>query len=149
MAMKKLVFLIVLLAVTVANQVQAASAVLPLKAKQLQAVKLDSIPPWPAEMVLKGANEHALKVLHKGELVVTIYSAEPGVIKIIEPYPYDEFVLVLEGQVTLIPIDGDAQTYLTGESFLVPKGWQGTWDMPYKFREMIIVETKAWVAAEE
>lgn len=147
--MKKLCFLIALVAVTVANQVQAASAVLPLKAKQLQTLKLDSIPPWPAEMVLKGTNEHALKVLHKGEIVVTVYAAEPALIKIIEPYPYDEFVLVLEGQVTLTPIDGDAQTYLTGESFLVPKGWQGTWDMPFKFREMIIVETKAWVASEE
>jgi hypothetical protein len=26
----------------------------------------------------------------------------------------------------------------------VPKGWMGTWDMPVKYREKIIVETKAW-----
>ena len=80
---------------------------------------------------------------------MTVYAAEPALIDISEPYPYDEFVLVLEGEVTLTSLDGEKQTYGVGESFLVPKGWQGTWDMPFKFREMIIVETRAWVAAEE
>jgi uncharacterized cupin superfamily protein len=36
-----------------------------------------------------------------------------------------------------------------GDTFLVPKGWLGTWDMPGKYREMIVIETKAWVASEE
>jgi uncharacterized cupin superfamily protein len=58
-------------------------------------------------------------------------------------------VLVLEGEVTLTSLDGEKQTYRVGDAFVVPKGWQRTWDMPYKFREMIIVETRAWVANEE
>ena len=35
-----------------------------------------------------------------------------------------------------------------GDTFLVPKGWMVTWDMPFKYREMIIVETRAWLAEE-
>ena len=58
-------------------------------------------------------------------------------------------LMVLEGEVTLTSRDGEKQTYKVGESFVVPKGWQGTWDMPSKFREMIIVETRAWKANEE
>lgn len=129
--------------------VQAGSGVLGLKAEGLRGLTLDSIPPWPAEMVLKGTNKHAMKVLHKGEVVATVYAAEPAVINITEPYSYDEFVLVLEGEVTLTPTGGEGQTYQVGDSFLVPKGWTGTWDMPFKFRELIIVETRAWEATEE
>jgi len=146
----KTLSLILFLATALAGiQAPAASAVLGLKVGQMRELKLDSIPPWPAEMVLKGTNEHALKVLHKGEFVVTVYAAEPALIDISYPYPYDEFVLVLEGEVTLTSRDGEKQTYKVGESFVVPKGWQGTWDMPSKFREMIIVETRAWIANEE
>ena len=147
--MKKFSFLMVLVAATVGMAVQAEPDVLPLNAGEMQVLKLDSIPPWPAEMVLKGTNEHWQKELHRGEVAVTIYEAMPAVLDISEPSPYDEFVLVLEGEVTLTPIDGEKQTYKAGETFLVPKGWVGTWDMPVKFREMIIVETGAWVASGE
>ncbi|HIG44685.1 MAG TPA: DUF861 domain-containing protein [Gammaproteobacteria bacterium] len=73
----------------------------------------------------------------------------PAVIDVSEPFPYDEFVVVLEGEVTLTDIDGSAQTYRVGDSFTVPKGWRGTWDMPVKYREMIVVETNAWEASGE
>lgn len=147
--MKIVSILLFLVTFLVSAQGQAASAVLGLNADQMRDLKLDRIPPWPAEQVLKGTNEHALKVLHKGEFVVTVYAAEPALIDISYPYPYDEFVLVLEGEVTLTSRDGEKQTYKVGDTFLVPKGWQGTWDMPQKFREMIIVESRAWVANEE
>lgn len=147
--MKNLSFLIVLVAATVGIPVQAEPGVLSLDAEEMRELKLDSIPPWPAGIVLKGTNEHWQKVLHQGEVAVTIYEAQPALIDVSEPYPYDEFVLVLEGQVTLTHIDGEKQTYRVGETFLVPKGWQGTWDMPFKYREMIIVETRAWVASGE
>ena len=34
-------------------------------------------------------------------------------------------------------------------AFLMPKGRLGTWDMPLKYREMIVIETRAWLASEE
>jgi uncharacterized cupin superfamily protein len=147
--MKQLGFLVALLAGALTMQANAGPGILPLNPDELRKLELDSIPPWPAEMVLSGTNEHWQKVLHRGEYVVTIYEAMPAVIDISDPYPYDEFVQVLKGEVTLTPIKGEKQTFRVGESFNVPKGWMGTWDMPLKFREMIIVETRAWVATEE
>ncbi len=147
--MKNLGLLVLLIAAIAAAPVQAAPGVLPLKVEELKLLKLDSIPPWPAEMVLKGTNEHWQKVLHQGEFVVTIYEAQPALIDISTPYPYDEFVLVLEGEVTLSATEGEKRTYRAGDSFVVPKGSTGTWNMPVKFREMIIVETRAWLASGE
>jgi uncharacterized cupin superfamily protein len=147
--LKNFCFLVVLLVSTLAMQTEADPGILSLNPDELRKLELDSIPPWPDEIVLSGTNEHWQKVLHKGEFVVTIYEAMPALIDISEPYPYDEFVQVLQGEVTLTPAKGRKQTYRVGESFTVPKGWMGTWDMPFKFREMIIVETRAWVATEE
>ena len=112
-------------------------------------MELESIPPWPDGVVLSGTNEHWQKILHHGEYVVVVYEAMPAVIDISEPYPYDEYVQVLKGEVTLTDMDRKALTFRVGESFNVPKGWMGTWAMPVKFREMIVIETRAWVATEE
>ena len=147
--MKNLGLLALLIAAIAAATVQAAPGALPLNVEELKVLKLNSIPPWPAEMVLKGTNEHWQKVIHQGDFVVTIYEAQPALIDISFPYPYDESVLVLEGEVTLSATDGEKRTYRAGDSFVVPKGFTGTWDMPVKFREMIIIETRAWLASGE
>ena len=99
-------------------------------------------------MVLEGESENWESILHQGDFVVSIYEAVPAVIEISDPFPYDEFVSILEGEVTLTNIDGGTQTYKPGDTFLVPKGWLGTWDMPVKYRDMIIIETDALLAAE-
>jgi uncharacterized cupin superfamily protein len=126
----------------------AAPEVLPLDADELRQMELKTIPPFPAEIILKGESENWESVIHQGDFVVSVYEASPAVIDISEPFPYDEFVLVLEGEVTLTNIDGEAQTYKPGDTFLVPKGWLGTWAMPVKYREMIIIETDAFFAEE-
>lgn len=141
--------LIALLLATISLGAQAAPQFLSLNAKKLGEMDLERIPPFPAEMVLEGESENWEQVVHQGDFVVAVFEASPAIIEIGEPFPYDEFVLVLEGQVTLTNIDGEKQTYSPGDTFLVPKGWLGTWDMPDKYREMIIIETDAWVAAEE
>ena len=66
----------------------------------------------------------------------------------LEPFPYDEYVLVLAGEVTLTSDGGHSKTFGTGDSFLVPKGWTGIWDMPGQYLEKIVVEAAAWNAAE-
>ena len=35
-----------------------------------------------------------------------------------------------------------------GDTFLVPKGYLGTWHMPEHYREMIVIETKQWLGNE-
>jgi uncharacterized cupin superfamily protein len=146
--MKNPSFLITFLLAAVSSGVQAAPRFLPLDANEMQAMDLESIAPFPAEIVLKGESENWESVLHQGDIVVSVFAASPAIIDINEPFPYDEFVLVLEGEVTLTNIDGGTATYTEGDTFLVPKGWMGTWDMPVKYREMIVIETDALMAAE-
>lgn len=147
--MKKLGMIVALVATAMAMHAKADPIVVPLHVEAMRTLKLDSIPPWPEGMVIKGANQHWQKEVHRGEVAVTIYESMPAVIDVSEPFPYDEFVVVLEGEVTLTDLEGNAQTYREGDSFTVPKGWRGTWDMPVKYREMIVVETGAWIASEE
>ena len=147
--MKHLNILIVLVMGLLTVQVNADPAVVPLHLEKMKAMELESIPPWPDGVVLKGTNQHWQKELHRGEVAVTLYESAAAGIDVSEPFPYDEFVLVLEGEVTLTDLEGNAQTYREGDSFTVPKGWRGTWDMPARYREMIVVETKAWEASGE
>lgn len=140
--------LIASLLVTVGFGAHAAPEVLPLDTDKLREMKLETTPPFPVQMVLEGTSEHWQEVLHQGEFVVAIYEAKPALLDISEPFPYDEFVMVLKGQVTLTHVDGEKQTYKEGETFVVPKGFMGTWDMPKDYREMIVVETKAWLESE-
>jgi len=146
--MTRVTFPITLLLAAASFSAQAVPGFLPLDADELRAVELESIPPFPAEVVLKGESENWQKVIHQGDYVVALFEASPAIIDVNEPFPYDEFVQVLEGEVTLTNIDGRTATYRQGDTFLVPKGWMGTWDMPFKYREMIIVETQAWLAGE-
>ena len=146
--MKKLLLAACMLGSALAMSAEAEISVLGLDADQLRAMELETIPPWPDELVLSGTNEHSQKILHEGEFVVVLYESEAAVIDISYPFPYDEYVLVLEGEVILTSTSGEKQRYGVGESFVVPKGWMGTWDMPVKYREKIVVERKAWDESE-
>jgi uncharacterized cupin superfamily protein len=127
---------------------QAETEILSLNSAALREMTLESLPPWPDDMVLSGTNEHGQKILHEGEFVIALYEAMPATIDVAIPYTYDEYVLVLEGSVVLISTEGVRQEYQTGDQFLVPRGWTGTWEMPSRFRELIIVETDQWEASE-
>ncbi len=146
--MKKLLLAACLLGSVLAMSAKAEVSVLGLNADQLREMELESIPPWPDELVLSGTNKHWQKILHLGEFVVVLYESEAAVIDVSYPFPYDEYVLVLEGEVILTSTSGERRRYSVGESFVVPKGWMGTWDMPVKYREKIVVERKAWDESE-
>lgn len=141
--------LLALLLAILSSGAHAAPEVLPLDVDKMREMKLEHIPPFPPEIVLKGKSENWEHVLYRGDFVVAVFEASPAIIDVGEPYPYDQFVLVLEGRVTLTETDGQSNTYTPGDTFLVPKGWLGTWDMPVKYREMIVIETRAWDAIEE
>lgn len=146
--MRSQTLFITLLLAAASFSAQAAPEFLPLDADKMRTMELERIPPFPAELVLKGMSENWESVIHQGDFVVSVFAASPAIIDINEPFPYDEFVLVLEGEVTLTNVDGGTATYKEGDTFLVPKGWLGTWDMPFKYREMIVIETDALLAGE-
>lgn len=98
--------------------------------------------PWPKRSLVSGVESHRFDSLFAGQLVVSIYEADDGMLKI-EDYPFDEFVHVLHGRAILTADGGTPQTFKAGDTFVVPKGFTGTWEMQDNFREMIVIEKEA------
>ncbi|MDG2459397.1 MAG: cupin domain-containing protein [Luminiphilus sp.] len=57
-----------------------------------------------------------------------MYKAGSQRFDITEPYGVDEFMLFLEGSVTLTSADGSAVTVNAGEAVTIPKEWTGVWE---------------------
>ena len=111
--------------------------------------QLTELEPWPEETRISGSLRHWEKVVFKGEqLVGSVWKSEPGVLRDVN-YPFDQVVVVLEGNLTLVPDDGKEQQYKKGDIFLYPKGFTGLWKMPDHYKELIIVERKAWDSEAE
>jgi hypothetical protein len=127
----------------------AAPGVLQLEAERLNAVELEKVKPFPNFVVAAGKSEHWEKVLHRGELIVMLYAAKPVLLKALVPFPYDEFVWVLDGELTLSHVGGRTETYVAGDTLLVPKGFKGTWENRGDYRELVVIETKAAESAEK
>ena len=77
---------------------------------------------------------------HTGKIMVSVYESEPAKVRI-EGLPYDEFVQILEGRLILTPDGGDSFEFTQGESLVIPAGFTGSWEMPEKYRELIIINT--------
>ena len=55
-----------------------------------------------------------------------------------DDYPADEFMLILEGEVTL-EAEAFSETYRKGDSFLVPKGFRGIWRQPVSMLKFYVI----------
>ena len=147
MIMKKILSILLLPLAVTSTQSQAAPELIPLYPEDVKKESLAEIPPFP-EDERAGPQSNWMTVLHSGEVTVAVYESTPVLIEIKEPFPYDEYVHVLEGEVTLTDLDGNENTFKAGENFLVPKGFLGTWNMTTHYREMVVVETNAMMKAE-
>jgi uncharacterized cupin superfamily protein len=68
---------------------------------------------------------------------VAFWESEAGALRSLS-FPKDEFVYVLEGTVITIETDGTKHEFHPGDTFVIPKGWVGLWDMKTKFKKMIV-----------
>jgi uncharacterized cupin superfamily protein len=125
-------------------RLHAAPQALQLDVERLNATELQALEPFPDFMLISGKSEHWEKVLHQGEVVVSLYAAKPALLNINVPFPYDEFVWVLDGELTLTHVGGRTETYVAGDSLLVPKGFKGMWEMRGDYRELVVIETNAY-----
>ena len=125
------------------------SAPVRIDADKLAGVGLEEFEPFPDDMVLSGRSQHSYHTFFSGEeVVVEVYAAEPAKLKIDEPWPYDEFIYLLSGKLVLTDARGEVTQYEAGESLVVPKGFVGVWEMQGDFRELVVIEKKAYVRAE-
>lgn len=47
-----------------------------------------------------------------------------------DPWPYNEYIQLTEGSLTITTSDGTVTELAAGDSAMIPKGWTGTWDTP-------------------
>ena len=71
------------------------------------------------------------------KFLVAIWESGPGVLQT-DSYPNDEYVLVLEGELAITNKSGTKDEFKAGDSFVIPKGWAGTWDMKTKFKKQFV-----------
>ena len=62
-----------------------------------------------------------------GKLIAGTWTSTPG--KWHAFIERDEFCVILSGHCRLIDTDGNAQDFRTGDSFLIPNGFRGYWDV--------------------
>lgn len=75
------------------------------------------------------------------KFTVALWESGPGVLKT-DAYPHDEYCLVLEGHLIITNRSGSRAEFNPGDTFVIPKGWAGTWNMTTRFK-------KQYVAVEE
>ena len=78
-------------------------------------------------------------LFHQGKIRVSVIEAGPAKVRI-EGLPYDEFVHILEGRLILTLDDGRAFEFEQGDSLVVLKGYVGTWHMPERYRELVVID---------
>jgi len=103
---------------------------------------------YPSEMVVKDNSTFDGSYMYKSgyrsadrKFTVALWESGPGILKT-DAYPHDEYCLVLEGHLTIINRDGSREEFGPGDTFVIPKGWAGTWNMTTRFK-------KQYVAFEE
>jgi uncharacterized cupin superfamily protein len=61
-----------------------------------------------------------------GQFFSGIWESTPGKWQV--NYGEEEFCAILAGKATLTDADGEAQSFQTGDAFVIPKGFTGTWE---------------------
>lgn len=97
--------------------------------------------------VKSGSLPNAEITLFEGDNVVLVWEGGPATLVFDTPTTYDEFVMVLKGELILSDRDGNKETYKEGDVFMLPKGFVGTWDMTREYRELIVVDTDTYNAS--
>ncbi|MGF1609064.1 MAG: cupin domain-containing protein, partial [Kiloniellales bacterium] len=71
--------------------------------------------------------------LSAGVWACTPMTTKPG------PYSVNEFMLILEGAVTIVCQDGSETTVRAGESFVIPKGLHCSWQQSEPIRKIYVI----------
>lgn len=66
-----------------------------------------------------------------------IWESEPGKWQI--SYDEDEFCHILEGESRITHQNGEAFTVCTGDAFVIPKGFIGTWEVVTRTRKHYVI----------
>ena len=82
------------------------------------------------DRVIAGEPQHKVQCFHEnevGNLLAGVWESTPG--KWHAFTGRDEFCYIIEGHVRLTDAKGNSQTFRTGDAFLIPNGFDGTWEV--------------------
>jgi uncharacterized cupin superfamily protein len=109
---------------------------------------LKPLPPYPSESLIAGESRNSGHTFWEGEMSVKVTSNAPANYRI-DPQPFDEFIYILEGELTLIDIEGQKDDFGVGDWLVLPRGWRGTWETRGNYRELLSIETRSLHAGME
>jgi hypothetical protein len=76
---------------------------------------------------------------HSGDVLVRIGVWEAGAGKtVIKNFPFTEYVLMISGSVIVTDKGGIPRKFLAGDTFVIPKGWSGDWDVQERMKKQIV-----------
>ena len=76
---------------------------------------------------------------HPHDVTVRVGVWESGKGKLLlDDFPFTEYVLMISGRVLVTEIDGTQLNFVTGDTFVIPKGWSGTWDVQERMKKQIV-----------
>ncbi len=65
---------------------------------------------------------------------VGVWEADVSKVKLID-FPVTEFVLMLSGRLVVVNQDGTSNEFKAGDTFVVPKGFTGIWDIRERMKK--------------
>ena len=74
----------------------------------------------------------------RGNVMAGVWECTPCKERI-DGYPVDEMMTVLAGSVTVTDADGNAQTFGPGDTFVIGKGFRGTWHITETLRKFYMI----------
>ncbi len=106
------------------------------------------VEPLVGEIMISGNSENWSKYLYIGQVGVGIWQS--GAVKMRlngNTQVLDEFFTVLEGSVSVTPQGGKDKTFTVGDSFVIPKGFVGTWETSGTYLHLAVVNPAAYPGA--
>lgn len=76
---------------------------------------------------------------HEGETVarVGLWEADVSKTRLID-YPFTEYVLMISGRLVVVNDDGSELEFAAGDTFVMPKGWTGIWDIRERMKKQMV-----------
>jgi uncharacterized cupin superfamily protein len=107
-----------------------------------QITVIDSATPTKALMAKPGTylgETFTFEQQHSGDTKVQIGVWEAGMGKLtLDNFPFTEYVLMISGSVIVTEKNGTSKTFKAGDTFVIPKGWTGIWDVQERMKKQIV-----------
>ena len=100
--------------------------------------------PWNANDVLltQGMTPRGSKSYEDRGITLGTWTCNAGAVDI-QGHAVDEACFVIRGSVTLTDSAGTSETFSTGEGFLLPRGFRGTWAQSDDFAKLFVAISRA------